>query len=1004
MSWLTKIALKKRWLTLLIVALVAGASIWATLNMKMELIPNIEFPVTSVVAVYPQAKAEDVMNKVAIPIEGAISDIEGLQQLTTTCTEGSSFTYALFDYGTDMDEVNSIISQRLSELDLPEEVRNLPSQIPQMETNPQLYALDINIMPIVMFGLSSDLPAEQLNEIAATEFIPRLEAIEGVYQVGMNEISADKVLVSLDVEKINEYGIPISQIAGLLTAQQYESLDQIKDTFIGIDTLTLGDIAGIEIGPSPGTAINRTNGNPSVSISVIKDAEANTVSVANAVMEEIEAINNSLSEEVEIAIILDQSEFIETSISELWREAIIGGALAIIVVFLFLMAFRASLVTAISIPLSILVGFLVMSSFGITINILTLSAMAIAVGRVIDDSIVVLEVIFRNLKQGQNFKEAALNGAREVAAPVTSATLATVVIFLPLAFVGGIVGELFIPFALTITFALIASLFVALMVIPPLCNFKVSSKGRKRTGESWYQRIYTPMLKWSLAHRAATLAIAIVLFLGSFALIPVIGTTFIPSMSEQQLTVDVLMPPGSDLIATEETVMKLEQVLSDNPAVKVFQTTAGTSGTLMGGFSAMMSGGTNAATITIILNPDADMDKEAEELQKTYQGIVEEGIIVNVTTGDAMSAQMMGSGLDVSVRGDSYEDVAFISEKLISNLEGIDGIADIEVDISSVEPKLNISIDQDKVITSGLPLEQIQQISQELFLMNLGGTVAQAEISGETLDIFLKGITPELTSTDMASELRIGWPVSVKLSDIASVELGEQPVSIQRIDQKLAASITGTITEQDVGSVNRQVQQKIDALDLMQGIEVKIGGTAGMMQESFSGMFIAIIVAVLLAYAVIVVTFRSFISPIIIMASLPLASIGALLGLLVTGHPLGVSALMGVLMLVGIVLTNAIVLISLVEQLRKKGMNTYDALVEGGRTRLRPILMTAITTIVAMIPIAFGLGEGTLMAAELAIVVIGGLFSSTLLTLLVIPVIYSLVEGLRGRIRIMKRA
>ena len=283
--------------------------------------------------------------------------------------------------------------------------------------------------------------------------------------------------------------------------------------------------------------------------------------------------------------------------------------------------------------------------------------------------------------------------------------------------------------------------------------------------------------------------------------------------------------------------------------------------------------------------------------------------------------------------------------------------------------------------------------------MNLGGTVAQVEISGETLDIFLKGITPELTSADAARELRIGWPVSVKLSDIASVELGEQPVSIQRIDQKLAASITGSITKQDVGSVNRAVQQKIDQLELAPGVEVKVGGTAEMMQESFSGMFIAIIMAMVLAYAVIVVTFRSFLNPIIIMTSLPLASIGALLGLLVTGHPIGVSALMGVLMLVGIVLTNAIVLISLVEQLRRKGINTYDALVEGGRTRLRPILMTAITTMVAMVPIAFGLGEGTLMAAELAIVVIGGLFSSTLLTLLVLPVIYSLVEGMRSRIR-----
>jgi len=1001
-SWLTKIALKKRWLTFLIVALVTGTSIWATVNMKMELIPDIEFPATSIIAVYPQAKATDVMNEVAIPIEGAIADIDGLQQLTSTCTEGSSFTFAFFDYGTDMDKVNDIIRERLDELDLPEEVRNLPAQMPQLGANPQLYAIDINMMPVVMFGLSGDLPADQLNEIATDEFVPGLEAIEGVYQVGMNAISADKVLLSLDINKINEYGISVSQVVGALAISQYSSLDQIRDTVIDMGGLTLGDISEIESGPAPGTAITRTNGNPSVGISIMKDAEANTVSVANAVMDEINDIKASLGGDVEVVTIFDQSEFIEISISELLREALIGGGLAIIVVFLFLMAFRASLVTAISIPLSILVGFLLMSSFGFTINILTLSAMAIAVGRVIDDSIVVLEVIVRNLRRGQRFKEAALNGAREVAAPVTSATLATVVIFLPLAFVGGIVGEMFIPFALTITFALIASLFVALMVIPPLCNFKVSIKDRLKTRDSWYQKLYVPMLKWSLAHRAITLVVATLLFLGSFALVPVIGTAFIPSMSEQEITVEVVMPPGTDLIATQEIAIRLEKALSENPEVRNYQTFAGSSGTLMGGFSAMMSGGTNSATITVILYSDADMEKEAEELRQAYADIVGEGVIVNVTTGDAMSAQMMGSGLDVSVRGDNFQNVASVSEKLISELAGVSGLADIEIDISSVEPKLDITIDQAKLLSSGLPQEQIAQIGQDLFLMNLGGTIAKANIDGQTVDIFLKGVTPELTSADMASELTIGFPVSVKLADIASVELSEQPVSIQRIDQKLAASITGAITEKDVGSVNRAVQQKIDQLELPAGVEIKMGGTAEMMQESFSGMFIAIIAAALLAYFVVVVTFRSFITPIIIMMSLPLASIGALLGLFITGYPLGVSALMGVLMLVGIVLTNAIVLISLVERLKKNSMNTYDALMEGGKTRLRPILMTAITTMVAMLPIAFGLGEGTLMAAELAVVVIGGLFSSTLLTLLVIPVIYSLVEGLRSRLRSRK--
>jgi HAE1 family hydrophobic/amphiphilic exporter-1 len=673
--------------------------------MKMELIPDIDFGATSVVAVYPQAKSTEVMNEVTIPIEGVIADIDGLRSLSSTCTEGSSFTFAFFDYGTDMDKVNELIKQRLVDLDLPEEVRNLPAQIPQLEANPQVYNVDINLMPVVMFGLSGDLPTEELNDIAETEFLPRLQVIDGVYQVGMDKISADKVLVSLDVDAINQYDISLSQVAGVLAMGQYSSLEQIGGTPVGKSGIMLSDISEIELGPAPGTAITRTNGNPSIGISITKEAEANTVSVANAVMDEISFIEASLGVDVEIVTIYDQSEFIEISISELLREALIGGGLAIIVVFLFLMAFRASLVTAISIPLSILVGFLLMSSFGFTINILTLSAMAIAVGRVIDDSIVVLEVIVRNLRSGQEFKEAALNGAREVAAPVTSATLATVVIFLPLAFVGGIVGEMFIPFALTVTFALIASLFVALMVIPPLCNFKISGKDQLKTKDSWYQKLYIPALKWSLTHRAITLIVATLLFLGSFALVPVIGTSFLHGMSEQQLTVEVVMPAGSDLIATEEMAMRLEPALSNNPEIRNYQVFMGSSGSLSGGFTAMMSGGTNAATFTIILYNDADMEKEAEELRQAYADIDTGDAIVNVISGDAMSAQMMGGGLDVSVRGDNFEDVAAVSENLISELSVVSGLADIDLQISSAEPKLDIVIDQAKLLSSGLPEE-----------------------------------------------------------------------------------------------------------------------------------------------------------------------------------------------------------------------------------------------------------------------------------------------------------
>jgi len=999
LSWLTRIALKYRWLTFLIVAVISGVSIWATVNMKMELIPDIEFPATSIIAIYPQAKAAQVMEEVAIPVEGVVAGIEGLKSLSSTCSEGASFTFAFFDYGTDIGEVNALIRQRLAELDLPDAVRNLPAQMPGLENNPQLYAININMMPVVMLGLNGDLPSAALNAMAADQILPRLEAIEGVYQVGIDEITAEKILVSLDIEKINQYNLSMSQIGAILAMGQFSSLQQLQSAPLGSSGLTLSDVAAVELGPAPGTTITRTSGSTSVGISIIKDAEANTVTVANAVMAEIEAFKQEAGGGIDVVTIFDQSEFIEESISELLREALVGGGLAILVVFLFLMAFRASLVTAVSIPISILVGFLLMAGFGFTINILTLSAMAIAVGRVIDDSIVVLEIIVRNLRDGQPFRQAALNGAREVAAPVTSATLATVVIFLPLAFVGGLVGEMFVPFALTITFALLASLLVALMVIPPMCNFKVSAGKTPKQGGSWYEKLYTPALRWSLAHRAVTLVTAAVLFVASFAIVPVIGTSFIQGMSEQQVTVEAQMPPKSTLSQAEELAILLEPALAQTEGIRNYQTVIGSSSSLTGGFAAMMGSESSSVNITVVLEKDANIEKVAQNLRQAYAALDTGTAEVKVNSGDVMTSQMTGGGLEITVRGNSFEDVSLASDAIMARIEGMEGLAEIELDISSVEPRLDISIDPARLAGSGLPPEQINQIPQEFMLLNIGGTVATAALEQGSFDIFLKGVTPELESVEAARNLTIGFPTQVKLADIATIELGHQPVSIQRIDQKLAATISGPITQADVGSVNLKVQQAINQLELPDGVEVKLGGTAEMMQESFSDMFVAIMIAALLAYVVIVITFRSFISPIIIMMSLPLASIGALLGLLITGHPIGVSALMGVLMLVGIVLTNAIVLVSLVEQLRKRGASTYDALMESGRTRLRPILMTALTTMIAMVPIALGLGEGTLMAAELAVVVIGGLFSSTLLTLLVIPVLYSLVEGARARFR-----
>jgi len=994
LSWLTKIALKKRWLTFLIVALVIVASIWATVSIKQELIPDIELPITTVFTIYPQASPEEVMKQVTVPIEDAISDIGGLKHIISTSTEGSSFLLVQFEYGTDMDEVNGIISRKLSELALPPEIRSLPDTMPQLEENPQLFPIDINMMPMVVLSLGGDLPTDELQDMAITEIIPRLETIEGVFHVGVEGGNRENVLVNPDPEKMGEHGISVAQVAAILATREYNSLGEIENTAMGTDALMLKDVAEVKLGPPPGTALSRTNGKPSVSITVLKDPEANTVEVANAVVAEAEKVKGTLGDKVELLTVLDQSEYIEASISDLMRNALIGFVLAAIVVFLFLMAFRASLVTALSIPLSIIIALLVMRYVGITVNILTLSALAIAVGRLIDNSIVVSEVIYRRMQQGEDFKEAALSGVKEVATPITSATLATVIIFIPVIFVGGIVGELFMPFGLTITFALIASLLVALMVVPPLSNFPVSRKVETKRRDNWYQRVYNATLRWSLAHRAAVLTIAIVLFFGSFTLLPIIGTAFIPGMGEKMLTVNVEMPPGADLIATEKAAISVEEVLVKNPEVLSYQTTVGTSSSLIGGFSALMGGGTNTASITVLLDPESDLEQEAAELRQAYEGVAKEATIT-VSTGEAMMSGAGTSGLTISIRGENFKDIVDTTSRLMTELDDVEGLVNIETELTSVESKLNIELDMSKLMASGLPIEQLPQLQQEFNLMMRGGEVAQATLEGKTHDVFLGGIMKGLNSVETSESLRVGWPKSVALGDIATVEFAEQTTNLRRVDQKLATQIEADITEENVGAVNRAVQEKINVLTLAPGVEVTIGGVAEEMQETFSGMFIAIAIAIVLAYAVLVVSFRSFLNPLIIMVSLPLASIGALLGLLVAGQPLGASGMMGMLMLVGIVLTNAIVLITFVEQLRKGGMSSHDALVEAGRIRLRPILMTALTTMVAMLPLALGLGEGTVMSAELAVVVIGGLFTSTILTLLVIPVIYSLFSRLR---------
>jgi HAE1 family hydrophobic/amphiphilic exporter-1 len=995
-SWITKLSIKKKWITLFLAALIAGFSIFATTELNQELIPDIEFPMTTVITLDPGSPTKEMVEKVSIPLERSIdqADIVGLKHIESTTSNGNSLVFITFEYGTDMEEANSKIREVVAQTILPDSVRNLPSMFPQISQNPQVYPINMNIMPVVSVALNGDMPIDRLEEIALEQVFPAINSIDGVFNVTISGGYSDKVIITPNLEEMGQFEISVMQLVGILSANSFNSIEEVENYYISPEGLKLSDITDVSFGPEPGTIINRTNSNPSVGIDITKEAGANTVTTANAVVEKLMEIGESLPSGLSFVIILDQSEYIEDSISGLTNNALIGFILAIIVVYIFLLAFRPSIVTAVSIPLSLLFGFLAMYFSGLTINILTLSAMVIAIGRVIDNSIVVLEVIHRRMKEGERFKDAAFNGVGEIGIPITASTIATVVIFVPLMFVGGIAGEMFIPFGLTIVFAFIASLLIAVTIIPALYSALLPkdekrAKPPREINNAWYHKLYTTSLKWALGRKVLVIIIVTVLSLGSFGLVPLIGTSYFASMGSNALIATIEMPRGTDAMTTYDIVLEVEDILAAQPEVIDYNSMIGFGGSAMEA-SFAVSGSSNLAQISFTIDREYDMADVTDKISSLLGGITEIGTITVETEDSAMAA--MSQSIEIAISGDDISLVVPAAEEIATKLTGKTDITNITIQYADTGSEILIELDSTKIAELGLSPEVIEALQMELMLLENGGAVSSANIEGDEREIHLSPVFTEIDSVEAASALYVGAPFSFQLGQIANIELGSQASTLYRLDQKTSAIVLVETSNQDLGGITIEIQEAIDEMSMPESVEISIGGVIEDMMETFSAMFVAIGLAIVLVFAVLAITFRSLKKPIIIMVSLPLASIGALLALLITGETLGVAGMMGVLMLVGIVLTNAVVLIDVVDQLRKKGLSVHDALIRGGYTRLNPILMTALTTMVAMVPLALFGTDGGLIASELAVVVIGGLFSSTLLTLLVLPVLYAITH------------
>ncbi|HSM38574.1 MAG TPA: efflux RND transporter permease subunit, partial [Candidatus Limnocylindrales bacterium] len=863
---------------------------------------------------------------------------------------------------------------------------------------------------------------------------PELEGIPGVAAVEVTGGLADQVTITLQPLALGRYGIGVQQIAGALGAAnvtfpagqlpseteaipvtvmgELTSVDELRAIVVGIDQsgqvpapVTLGDVATVETRQVATTGYGRINGTEALGLSVSKTVSANTVEVSQAVTEALDKMVAESDINLEIDTVSDQAVFIIDSRDGLLREGGLGAIFAVLTIFFFLFSLRSTIVAALSIPLSLLVALVLMQLTGITINIMTLGGMAVAVGRVVDDSIVVLENIYRHRALGEDRMTAVLRGPSEVAGAITSSTLTTVAVFLPLGFAGGLVSQFFLPFALTVSFALLASLAVALTVIPVLAFFLVGAPGGEvdASGEpkrSFWVRVYDPTIRFVLASRWRSLgvvAVAFVAFVASLFIAPLLPTQFLNSGSEKILSVSLSPPAGTASEAVVERAAQAEQILLADADVELVQTTIPPEGDT--GFRTLIAAqqgrAANSATMFVRFDPATDLTAATLRLEEALQPVEGDG-------WDALVQQTNGPGgsnnLSLVVSGPSGDAVDAATATVTGALAGIDGLANITSDLVAAAPQVEVRVDAPRAAAAGVSAAQIGGVVRGALTPTPITTIRPAG-AREAVQVVLRFDPAAVTSVAALRALPVGPGVTV--GDVATVEQREVRPTITRVNAAPSATVTADITDENTGAVSAAVAAELDRLDgsgaFPAGVSVEIGGVSAQQSEAFGGLFTAMGVAVVLVYLMLVLAFNSLITPFIILFSLPLATIGAFPALLITGRPIGVSALIGFLMLIGIVVTNAIVLLDLVERLRREGMPLREALIRGGHTRVRPILMTAIATILALVPLAAGLNEGSIIAAELGTVVIGGLLSSTFLTLIVVPAAYRLVEGARGR-------
>ncbi len=1016
MSVLARFSLANRALIALITGAIALLGVVSLGQLKQELIPSLQFPTAIVVATYPGAAPDVVEDAVSVPLEEAVRGVDDVESVSSQSSTNMSLTTVQMTYGTDMDAASAQLQAAVS---------RISSLLPQdVDTN--VFTGSIDDLPVIQLAVSGDGDEADLTAAIEQTVLPRLEKIDGIRSSAVTGAAEQQVLVVPDLQALAALSLDPTAVgdtieaAGLvlpagevddadrtLSVTAGSALTSVEDiaglplAAQGADGATVGDVAEVVYGPAPPTSYSRLDGEPALAISVTKTPAGNTVEVSAAVTEAIAELEEDLPG-TRIEVVFDQAPFITESIEGLTTEGLLGLVFAIVVILLFLASLRSTLVSAISIPLSLLVTFILMNVTGYTLNILTLGALTISIGRVVDDSIVVIENIKRHLSYGEAKSHAILGAVREVGGAITSSTIATIAVFVPIALVGGSVGELFRPFAVTVAIAMLASLFVALTIVPVLAYWfireplhagdedaqaeaRAAAEAKERRG--LWQRAYVPSLRGALAHPVITIAVSVGIFAGTLALVPRLETNFLGDAGQNTLTVTTSFAPATSLETQDAAATQVEEALADIAEIETMQTTVGSSGGIEAAF---MGGGSGpSASFALTLAEDADTAAVEADVREAL-GELEDIGDVSVAGSDAAFGS---STVDLVIQSADIDVLEQAAAQVAAAAAEVDGAAEVANNLAQGQPAVQVTVDQEAAAAAGLTETQVVGIvSGSMYESNLG----TVDLGDGRVDVLLRGNPIPQTLAELRD---LSLPTAaglVPLTDLASVEEVELPTSISRIDGARSATVAVTPAGQDLGSLTSALTAMVDDLDLPAGASVEIGGVASDQEEAFADLGLALVAAIAIVFIVMVATFNSLVQPLILLVSVPFAATGALILLLVSGTPLGVASLIGMLMLVGIVVSNAIVLIDLINQYRSRGRTLREAIDEGARKRLRPIVMTALATIFALTPMALGVtGGGAFISQPLALVVIGGLLTSTLLTLIVVPVLYLLIE--RGK-------